>query len=614
MEAKSVKAKLTPSDVSIPRPVILSEAKDPLHDRATCGLKRSVYKRSVRLKVSRHARCCLLLALLLFAARCCVYAQAPAPSFDLVITNGHIIDGTGSPWYSSDLGVRDGKVAAIGNLAAAHRQRTIDAAGKVVAPGFIDMLGQSEMTILVDPRLPSKIFQGITSEITGEGSSIAPLNDAIIQADRSGYEHLKITPDWRTFRQYFARLEKQGMGINLASYVGATQVRRMVLGDDDKQPTPEQLDQMKALVREAMKDGAVGVSTSLQYAPAPYAKTEELIALATETGKYGGIYATHMRNEGDTVLETLDEALRIGREAHVPVEIWHIKVAGKNNWGRMPEVVAKINAARAAGTDVTADTYAYTAWFNDFSAFIPPWAHDGGTAKLVERLKEPTTRERIRKDMMIPSKTWNNEWQEIPGPDAVMIGAVQNPKLLPLQGKRLSEIAKLWNKDPLDALFDFLIEDPYAGVAVFAMSQPDVTLALQQPWVSIDNDSEGTSPDGLLGQEHPHPRAYGTFPRILSKYVHEEKVLTLEDAIRKFSALPAQRLRLADRGVLKAGMWADVVIFDPATVRDRATFDNPNQLSEGMEYVLVNGVPVIDQGKMTGAFPGKVLRGAGYLP
>src|SRR6202051_1968221 len=425
-----------------------------------------------------------------------LFASVPLPSqtpaFDVVITHGHIIDGTGSPWYSGDLGIRDGKITAIGNLTAAARKRTIDAAGKVVAPGFIDMLGQSELTILVDPRLPSKVFQGITSEITGEGNSAAPLNDDILQTDRAGYEHYKITPDWRTFRQYFARLEKQGMGINLASYVGATQVRRMVLGDDNKQPTPEQLEQMKALVREAMKDGAVGVSSALEYAPAPYARTEELIALAAEGGKFGGIYSTHMRNESDSVIEAIDEALRIGREAHVPVEIWHIKGAGKNNWGRMPEVVAKINSARAAGSDITADTYAYTAWFNDFSAFVPPWAHDGGTAKLVERLKDPATRERIRKEMLTPSKDWDNEWQEIPGPDAILIGIVQNPKMLALQGKRLSEIAKLWNKYPMDALFDFLIEDPNAGVAVFGMSQPDVTLALQQPWVAIDNDSSGT--------------------------------------------------------------------------------------------------------------------------
>jgi N-acyl-D-amino-acid deacylase len=553
------------------------------------------------------------LAIISLLAAADLVAQSSTAAFDLVITNGHIIDGTGSPWCSGDVGIRDGKIAAIGNLSASPRNRTIDAAGEVVAPGFIDLLGQSELSILVEPRLPSKIYQGITTEITGEGGSIAPLNDAIIQTDHAGYEHYHITPDWRSFRQYFARLEKQGMGINLASYVGATQIRRMVLGDDNKQPSPEQLEQMKTLVRDAMKDGAVGVSTALEYAPAPYAKTEELIALATEGGKFGGIYSTHMRNESDGVLQAIDEALRIGREAHVPVEIWHIKVAGKNNWGRMPEVVAKINAARAAGADVTADTYAYTAWFNDFSAFVPPWAHDGGAGKLVERLKDPATRARIRKDMLLsPSKDWDNEWQEIPGPEAILIGIVQNPKMLPLQGKRLSEIAKLWNKDPLDALFDFLIDDPYAGVAVFGMSQPDVTLALQQPWVAIDNDSSGTSPEGILGQEHPHPRAYGTFPRILRKYVREDKALTLEDAIRKMSALPAQRLRLTDRGVLKAGMWADVVIFDPATVRDLATFDNPNQLSEGMAYVLVNGVPVIEQSKMTGALPGKVLRGPGY--
>src|SRR5437660_10869885 len=289
---------------------------------------------------------------------------AQTPTFDLVITNGHIIDGTGSPWYSGDIGIRDGKVAVIGNLSTAPRKRTIDAAGKIVAPGFIDMLGQSELTILVEPRLPSKIYQGITTEITGEGGSAAPLNDAIIQADRPGYDHYKITPDWRTFRQYFARLEKQGMGINLASYVGATQVRRMVLGDDNKEPTPEQLEQMKALVRDAMRDGAVGVSTSLMYAPAPYAKTEELIALASEASKFGGIYATHMRNESDSVLESIDEAVRIGREAHIPVEIWHFKVAGKANFGRMPELVARVNKARAEGIDIEADTYAYTACFN----------------------------------------------------------------------------------------------------------------------------------------------------------------------------------------------------------------------------------------------------------
>ena len=396
---------------------------------------------------------------------------------------------------------------------------------------------------------------------------------------------------------------------------GATQVRRMVLGDNDVQPTPAQLEQMRELVRDAMLDGAVGLSTSIEYAPAPYAKTEELIALAGESSKFGGIYATHMRNEGVAVLEAIDEAVRIGKEGQVPVEIWHLKVAGKQNWGRMPEVVARINAARAAGVDVTADTYAYPAWFNSFSAFIPAWAHDGGDAKMIERLKDPAIRARIRKDMLTPSKDWDNEWQEINGPEDILIGVVNNPKLLPLQGKRLSEVAKIWNKDPMDALMDFQIEDNgLTGVAVFGMSEPDIVLALQQPWVSFDNDSSGTSTEGLLGQEHPHPRAYGTFPRILRKYVREEKKLTLEDAIRKFSSLPAQRMRLTDRGVLKAGMWADLVVFDPTTIRDLADFEKPNQLSQGMDYVLVNGVPVIDRGKMTGALPGKVLRGAGYKP
>src|SRR5580704_12051917 len=542
-------------------------------------------------------------------------ALAQSSSFDLVVTNGHIIDGTGSPWYSGDIGIRGGKIAAIGNLTNAARTRTINAQGKVVAPGFIDMLGQSELTIQVDPRVPSKIYQGITTEITGEGNSAGPLNDAIIAADRATYDHYHLNPDWRTLGEYFAKLEKQGIGINLASYVGATQVRRMVLGDEDKQPTGAQLDQMKELVQQAMQQGAVGVSTALEYAPAPYAKTEELIALASQASEFGGIYATHMRDESNSVLTAIDEALRIGREAHIPVEIWHLKVAGKQNWGRMPEVVAKINAARAQGIDVSANTYAYPAWFNNLSAFIPQWAHDGGDAKLLERLRDPAARARMRKDMETPTTDWDNEWLEIPGPESVLIGVVQNPELLPLQGKTLAEIAKLWNKDPMDALFDLLIEDKaFTSVAVFGMSEPDVALALQQPWVSIDNDSSGTSPGGILGQEHPHPRAYGTFPRILRKYVREEKKLTLEDAIRKFSALPAQRMRFTDRGVLKAGMWADVVIFDPATVRDLATFADPNQLSQGMEYVLVNGTAVIDQGKMTGAKPGKVLRGPGYVP
>ncbi len=542
-----------------------------------------------------------------------LHGQSAPAQFDIVIRNGRIIDGTGSPWYSGDLGIRAGHITAIGRLGVVKAKQVIDAQGLVVAPGFIDMLGQSELTILVNPHLPSKIFQGITTEITGEGRSAAPLNDQIINADSVSYAHLQITPDWRTLSQYFARLEKQGMGINLATYVGATQVRRMVLGDENRAPTPAQLDSMKALVRQAMHQGAVGLSTSLQYAPAPYASTEELIALAAEAGKLGGIYATHMRSEQGAVLTALDEAIRIGREGRLPVEIWHIKAAGKSNWGRMKEIVAKVEEARRNGVDITADTYAYPAWFNSMSAFAPPWAHEGGDAKLIERLKDPATRKRIRKDMETPGGNWDNEWQEIPGPEAVLLSVVQNPKLLPLQGKNLAHIAKQRGQDPIETLFDILIEDQaYTYVAVFGMAEPDIALALTQPWVSLDNDSPGTSPDGLLGKEHPHPRAYGTFPRIVRKYVREERKLSLEEAIRKFSALPAQKLGLGDRGVLKQGMWADVVVFDPDKIRDLATFEEPNQLSVGMSYVLVNGVPVIAGGQATNALPGKVLRGPAY--
>jgi len=305
--------------------------------------------------------------------------------------------------------------------------------------------------------------------------------------------------------------------------------------------------------------------------------------------------------------------IRIAREARIPAEIWHIKAAGKANWGRMPEIVGKIEAARQSGLDITADTYAYTAWFNTFSAFIPPWAHDGGDAKLIERLKDPAMRARIRKEMQTPSNTWDNEWQEIAGPEAILVSVVHNPKLRPLQGKTIAQIAKIWNKDPIDTIFDLLIDDDaFTSVAVFGMSEPDVLLALQQPWVSVCNDSQGTAPDGILGREHPHPRAYGTFPHILRKYVREDHKLRLEEAIRKFSALPAQRLRLTDRGVLKQGLWADIVIFDPATITDRATFENPNQLSQGMQYVLVNGVPVVENGKQTDALPGRVVRGPSY--
>ena len=541
------------------------------------------------------------------------HTSTPAAPFDVVITGGHILDGTGSPWYASDIGIRAGKIAAIARLDGQPRRQTLDAHGQIVAPGFIDMLGQSELNLLVDPRVPSKIFQGITTEITGEGDSVAPLNAALIADNQSDYQHLGITPDWTTLGEYFARLERQGIGINFATYVGETGIRRIVLGEGDVQPTPAQLDKMRSLVRQAMLDGAMGLSTSLQYAPAPYAKTAEIAALATVAAQYGGIYATHVRSESDEILAALDEAAAIGRQAHTSVEIWHLKAAGHANWGRMPQIVARIDQLRAQGLDIAADTYAYTAWGNPLSAFIPPWAHAGGTNAMLARLKDPATRARIRADMLQKHSSWDNEWQEISGPQDILITDVGNPALRPLLGQRLAQIAADWHEDPIDALCDLLLKDHAdTEAAVFAMSEPDVELALRQPWVSIDNDAGGVSPEGILGQQHTHPRAYGTFPRILRKYVRQQHLLTLPDAIRKFSALPAERLRLSDRGVLKLGLAADIVVFDPATIQDRATYENPNQLSTGMDFVLVNGVPVIAHGKMTGALPGKVLRGPGY--
>jgi N-acyl-D-amino-acid deacylase len=538
-----------------------------------------------------------------------------APDYDLIIEHGRIIDGTGAPWVAADVGIRAGRIASIGQLGQATARQRVDASGKVVAPGFIDMLGQSEYTILVDPHVPSKIFQGITTEITGEGESVAPVNEAIAKNQASRMAHYGLTRDWTDFPGYFARLQKQGAGINIGTYVGATTIREMVVGFGDRPATALELQKMQGLVADSMRQGALGLSSALEYAPAPYASTDELIALASTAAGYGGIYATHMRSEGDGIFAALDETIRIGREAHIPVEIWHLKTGGVANFGLMPEVIARIERARAAGVEIAANTYAYPAWYNDLSAFVPPWAHDGGDEQLIARLKDPATRARIRKDLMTPSSAWDNEWQEAPGPEAILITTVLSEKLLNIQGHNLAEIAKARGTDPMDTLFDILIEDgAKTEVAVFGMSEPDIALAVVQPWVSFCNDSEGTSPEGLLGKEFPHPRAYGTFPRVIRKYVREERRMRLEEAIRKFTSLPASRLRLADRGVIKTGLWADIVVFDPETLTDKATFAAPKQLSVGMQWVLVNGVPVIANGVATQALPGQVLRGQGYRP
>ena len=549
-----------------------------------------------------------LLFVVAFALLAATAQAAPATPYDIVIRNGHVIDGTGSPWYSADIAIKDGRIAAIGRLGNVDAKQVIDAHGMVVAPGFIDMLDQSGHTLLVDGHAPSKIFQGITTLITGEGESVAPLDDRILAEEGS-----RAKPKWRTLDGYFDVLQKHGIAVNLGTYVGAATAREMVIGYGDRQPTPDELKQMQAVVARAMREGAFGVSTALQYPPATYSTTPELIALAKTAASHGGIYATHMRSEGNGEMAALDEVFDIARSAHIPVEIFHLKVAGHQNWGSMPKVIAKIDAARADGLGVSADTYAYTAWGNDLASFIPPWAHAGGTAKLLERLQDPQTRARIEKDMQTPSDAWSNDWLEVPSPHAVEITSVQNPSLKNLEGRRLDEIASGWHEKPIDALLDILIKDHAAtDVAVFGMSQPDVTLALRQPWVSICDDAAAQAPTGPLGQGHPHPRAYAAFARIITKYVREDHALTLPDAIRKMTALPAQRMGLAQRGVIKDGMWADIDIFDPARLRAPATFEQPKRLAQGMSWVLVNGVPVIADGRMTQALPGKVLRGPGF--
>ena len=538
----------------------------------------------------------------------CGARAAPVPSYDIVIRNGHVIDGSGSPWYAADIAIKDGRIAAIGRLGNVDAKQVIDAHGMVVTPGFIDMLDQSGHTLLMDGHAQSKIFQGVTTLITGEGESAAPLNDKILEEERA-----QAKPPWRTLGEYFSHLQSQGIAVNFGTYVGAATAREMVIGYGDRKPTADELKRMQAIVADAMRDGAFGVSTALQYPPATFSTTPELIALAKTVAGFGGIYATHMRSEGNGEMAALDEVFDITRTAHIPVEIFHLKVAGHENWGDMPKVIAKIDAARAQGLDISADTYAYTAWGNDLASFIPPWAHAGGNAALLERLKDPQTRARIEKDMQTPSDAWSNDWLEVPGPHAVEITSVHNPALKSFEGKRLDDVAKAWHEKPIDALLDILIRDHAAtGVAVFGMSQPDVTLALKQPWVSICDDAAAQAPTGKLGQGHPHPRAYAAFARIIAKYVREDHALALPDAIRKLTALPAQRMGLARRGVIGQGMWADIDIFDPAQLRAPATFEQPKQLAQGMSYVLVNGVPVIADGEMTQALPGKVLRGPGF--
>ena len=539
--------------------------------------------------------------------------QSASHDYDVIIKHGSIIDGTGNPWVSGDVGIRGERIAAIGKLGDARAKRVIDATGLVVSPGFIDMLGQSEAALLIDNRSLSKLSQGITTEITGEGGSIAPQNERTLAALQPELDHYKLKVDWTTLDGYFQRLEKSGTPLNIGTYVGLGQVREAVLGARDRVPTPEEMEKMKGLVDEAMREGALGVSTALIYPPGHYAKTEELVELAKIASQYGGIYGTHMRSEGQAEPEAIAEALRIGREANLPVEIFHLKVSGKTRWGNMPKIVGQIQAARDAGQDVTADMYPYIAGGTALAASLPPWVADGGMEKLLQRLREPATRVRIKAEMATDHPEWENIFFDSGGGAGVMVSGVENPELKEFNGKTIAEIARAQNKSELDTLFDFVIADKgQTGALYFMANENDLVYGLQQSWTSLCLDAGELSLDGPLYEPHTHPRAFGAMPRFLGHYVRDQKLLPLEQGIRKMTSLPAQRERLVDRGLLKEGYFADVTLFDPKTIQGVATYTASSQVSKGVKYVFVNGQLEFEDGKLTGVASGRALRGHGW--
>src|SRR5690349_10266343 len=537
-----------------------------------------------------------------------------APAYDLIIRHGRVIDRTGRPGFTADVAINGDRIARIGNLRGATAKREIDAGGQIVAPGFIDMLGQSEQYVLIDPRAMSKVMMGVTTEITGEGESIAPVNDRILKEQEDFNRRYNLTIDWRTFDQYFNRLDKQGAGVNLGSFVGATQVREYVIGYDNRPPTADELEQMKKLVADAMKDGALGLSTSLQYVPARFAKTDEIVELAKVAHQYGGIYITHQRSEANAIDDSMKEVFEIARRANIPAEVWHFKTAYKKNWGRMPEMLRRIAAARRRGLKITADVYPYVAGSTSLSACLPPWAIEGGTDKMVARLKDAETRKRLKWEISNDAKDWENIYLGSGGPVGILIASVVNRDLESSQGKRLSEIASAQNKDPLDALFDFIIADHgQTGAIFFMMSEDDMKAALKSPFVSICTDNGARATDGPLAGSKSHPRGWGSYPRILGRYVRDEELMPLELAIHKMTGLPAANVGLKQRGLLRQGYFADITIFDPKTVIDRATFEDPNQYPVGINYVIVNGQVEVDNGQRTPVNSGRVLRGPGYI-
>jgi len=541
-------------------------------------------------------------------------AQQRITAFDLLITGGRIVDGTGAPWYRGDVGVVGDRIVAIGNLTGSTAHAKIDAADLVVSPGFIDMLGQSELNLLVDNRGASKLMQGVTTELTGEGSSAAPTNARMIAEDQTWFDRFHVVPDWKTMAQYLARLERAHPAINMGTFVGAGGIRNYVIGRDDRPPTAAEMAEMTRLVGEAMQQGAFGLSSSLQYVPDRFATTDELVALAKVAAAYGGIYITHQRSEANRIFESVDEVIAIAERAQIPAEIYHLKTAYRANWGRMPDVLARIRAARDRGIDVTANQYPYVRASNGLDACLPLWVREGSKEKMIARLKDPSQRDRIKADMAdTNATTWENQWYGSGGGDGVLLTEVINPSLRQYQGLTLTEIGTRMNKDPRDAVMDIVIADQgESSVVISIMTEDDVRAALKDPLISVGTDSGARAEDGPLSESKSHPRGWGSFPRILGKYVRDEHLLTLEEAIRKMTSRPATRVGLTDRGVLRLGMAADITIFDPKTIRDVATFEDPNHYAVGVRWVIVNGRAAVADGKITSDRPGKALKGPGY--
>ena len=541
--------------------------------------------------------------------------QSPSPSpadFDVIIRNGTVYDGTGAEPRQADVAIRGDRIAGVGDFKSAGAKTVIDAKGLAVAPGFINMLSWSTESLIQDGRSQSEIRQGITTEIMGEGESMGPVNDRVREYMLQTQADIKYDIKWNTLGEYLQYLEKRGISCNVASFLGATTIREYVIGFEDKQPTPEQLEQMRELVRKEMKAGALGISTSLIYPPAFYAKTDELIELCKVAAKYQGKYISHVRSEGNQVFEALDELLRIARQANIPAEVYHIKAAGKRNWPKEDELLARIEHAQKEGLNVRANMYSYTAAGTGLDACLPPWTEDGGYPALFKRLRDPATREKIKAEVKIDSDKWENLYLAPGSPDKILLSGFKSEKLKPLTGKTLAEVAKMRGKDPIDTAMDLIAEDESRiGTIYYLMSEENVKKELCKPWISFGSDEASQAPEAPFTRSNPHPRAYGNFVRVLGKYVRDEKVLSMSDAIHRLSGLPATNLGLDHRGLLKEGMFADVVVFDPATITDHATFEKPHQYATGVKHVFVNGVQVIKDGEHTGAKPGRALWGPG---